>query len=279
MRKLIHNGFDISAGLKQSGSFVYSPFSEPFEAELLVVAGGGSGGNAGGVPGPTAAGGGGAGGLYSGSFLFNSGEYNVVVGAGGARQGSLDRPGNNGEDSSISGSGIHLVAIGGGGGGASGAPGETGLDGGSGGGAGWTGTGTTLGGDGLQPLSGSNHFGNNGGNSTADGGGGGGGAGSTGGLYDGSANNGGGGLGLFSSISGTSIQYARGGGGNQSGETRLNTPGSGGVGNGGSANAAGRNGVVIIRYEGPALKMRGGTLTKDGSQFIHTFTSDSTFII
>lgn len=275
MRRLYHNGFDVSGGLKQSGSFVYSPFREPFEAQVLVVAGGGGGALAGGVPGPTSAGGGGAGGVYSGSLTFGTGEFNIVIGSGGSFPDTLDNPGGNGENTSISGSGLHLVTLGGGGGGASGQAGnDDGRDGGSGGGAGWDGTGTNNGGTGLQPLSGSGHLGNNGGNSSGGGGGGGGGATAVGQLSDG-VNLGGGGTGLTSTISGTSIVYARGGGGNRSGESRFNTPGSGGVGNGGN-NGPGRDGIVIIRYQGPTIRMRGGTLTKVGTDFVHTFTSDGT---
>lgn len=276
MRRLYHDGFDVSAGLKQSGSaFSYVPFPEPFEAEVLVVAGGGGGGRAGGVPGPTAAGGGGAGGVYSGSLSFGTDNFVITIGDGGSYPDTLDRQGGPGGDTIISGSGLYLLTLGGGGGGASGAlGGETGADGGSGGGAGWEGTGTTLGGDGLQPLSGSGHLGNNGGNSTANGGGGGGGATGGGQLYDGATNLGGGGAGLISTIDGTSIQYARGGGGNNSGDSRLNTPGSGGVGNG-SSEGTGRSGIVIIRYKSPFLRARGGTTAyRDGDYFIHKFTTD-----
>ena len=47
MRKLYHNGFDVSGGLEQSGSFAYVAVGVPFEAEVMIVAGGGGGGRAG----------------------------------------------------------------------------------------------------------------------------------------------------------------------------------------------------------------------------------------
>ncbi len=269
MRKLYHNGFDVSAALQQSGSFAYIPFPEPFEAEVMIVAGGGSGGDA--AASPSA--GGGAGGVVSGTITIGTGEIDITIGSGGVAVNNA--VGNSGEDTIVSGSNLNIIARGGGGGGSSGKASDgPGKDGGSGGGGSWSIGGTGDAGVGLQPLSGSNNFGNDGGEGISGntGGAGGGGAGSVGQDYDG-INLGAGGVGIVSSISGTSTQYAKGGGSSNSGESRLNTPGSGGIGNQTSQNA-GRSGIVIIRYEGPTIKARGGTLTKVGGDFVHTFTSD-----
>ncbi len=269
MRKLYHNDFDVSSALKQSGSFVYVPIPLPFEAEVMIVAGGGSGGDD--AISPSA--GGGAGGVISGTITIGTGEIDITIGSGGSVVNNSR--GDNGEDTVVSGSNLNIIALGGGGGGSSGKPSDgPGSDGGSGGGGSWSIGGTGDAGVGLQPLSGSNNFGNDGGVGTTGnrGGAGGGGASAAGEDYDGVLF-GAGGAGIISTISGTSIQYAKGGGSSNSGESRLNTPGSGGIGNQTSQNA-GRSGIVIIRYEGPTIKARGGTLTKVGGDFVHTFTSD-----
>ncbi len=273
MRKLYHNGFDVSAALQQSGSFAYIANSEPFEAEVLVVGGGGGGGHATGGE----AAGGGAGGLFSGSVTIGTGETNIIVGTGG--DGGNNSVGQEASGSIITGSMTSLVAQGGGGGGSSAGPSTAdGVNGGSGGGGAFVSPNTGSFGQGLQPLSGSGHFGNNGGTGLQAGGAaGGGGAGSVGQDYDG-INIGGGGLGKTININGTPTLYAVGGDSNDAGGAPTNPArGSGGFGsvrNPANNNNFGRDGIVIIRYEGPEVRARGGVLSKVGNDYVHTFTSD-----
>jgi len=271
MKKLYHNGFDVSAALQQSGSFAYIPFSEPFEAEVLVVGGGGGGGH----HSFGEAAGGGAGGLFSGSVTIGTGETNIIVGTGG--DGGNNSVGQEASGSIITGSMTSLVAQGGGGGGSSaGSSARDGVDGGSGGGGAFLSPNTGSFGEGLQPLSGSGHFGNDGGTGLQAGGAaGGGGAGTAGQDYDG-VNIGGGGLGKTININGTSTLYAVGGDSNTAGNSTNPARGSGGFGsdrNPANNNNKGRDGIVIIRYEGPEVRARGGVLTKVGNDYVHTFTS------
>lgn len=251
-----------------SGTFVAD---RNLNVEYLVVGGGGGGGD-------TDAGGGGAGGLvYYGSqspsiatsAFVQNGEYQVLVGAGGARQETNDTRGFNGNNSLL----FNQTAIGGGGGGlnVSRSPNPVGLSGGSGGGSG-TGT-TSASGQALQPTSLSGGFGNIGGlgSGSINGGGGGGGAAAPGRSRTESVNPGHGGFGLQYSISGSSVYYADGGGGGhglvtvggsgRGGAGQLNGNGSdaqpnsgSGGGGGGGANGnggAGGSGIVIIRYLTP----------------------------
>jgi hypothetical protein len=113
--------------------------------DVLVVAGGGGGGSSLSGLNKGCGGGGGAGGLvFEEDFAISTGDYTVEVGAGGDKQTSLAKKGNNGDDSTAFG----LTAIGGGGGGAGNDSGSDGRDGGSGGGAGNDGG---SGGDATQP--------------------------------------------------------------------------------------------------------------------------------
>jgi hypothetical protein len=168
-----------------------------YSADILVIAGGGSGGSI------SNGGGGGAGGYRTSTETLNSGTtYTITVGDGGAQ--SSDAVGNNGSDSSISGSGLTTITSTGGGGGGGGAtPGITeGRNGGSGGGAGAPGYGA----------------------------GGGGGAGAVG--QTGTTSKGGdGGAGAASSITGSSVTRAGGGGGST--DSTIGTGGAGGGGDGG----------------------------------------------
>ena len=190
---------------------------------VLVVAGGGGGGSAGG----------GAGGIVTSSnFSVTAGtSYPVVVGAGGS--GSAH---SNGGNSSFS----TLTAIGGGNGGygCSNLSTTTGGNGGSGGG-GWGCGGTSSGGTGTQGYAG--------GSGTAaspiDGGGGGGGAGGLGANGPANVRDNLGGIGIASSISGTSVVYAAGGKGN-SVSPSISTPNTGNGGDG--PNKDGGSGIVII---------------------------------
>lgn len=266
--------------------------------EVLIVAGGGGGGSGFG-------GGGGAGGLlYYGAetpktpngsqrTIVGGTTYTVTVGLGGT--GVPDNSGGytaggDGDNSSIVGGDLNLVAIGGGGGGDQS---QAGRNGGSGGGGG---------GKNAEPLGGTGTTGQ--GNSGAQGifsqeGGGGGGAGAAG------SRGGPGGVGLQYAISGTNTYYA-GGGGNGAG----GTGGLGGGGNGGSSGSAGTNGlgggggggyntypthpwnrasfaggsgVVIIRYSStyPALTSTTGspTITVSGGYRIYKWTSSGSFTV
>ena len=159
--------------------------------EYLVVAGGGSGGV--GVGG----GGGGAGGVLSGIITLSAGSYTITVGAGGARAGAQ---GNNGGSSSID---TLVVTTGGGGGGGGSA--RNGSSGGSGGGGDAVGIGgTPSAGDGGTGITGQGFAGKSFPNGYLTGGGGGG----AGGL--GSDANGG--VGISSTLTGTTKYYAGGGG-------------------------------------------------------------------
>ena len=79
--------------------------------EYLVVGGGGGGGS-------DMGGGGGGGGVLSGTFTPAVGTYNITVGAGGsgAPAGNTQRRGFEGGNSSLTGTGVTVTALGGGGG-------------------------------------------------------------------------------------------------------------------------------------------------------------------
>lgn len=132
----------------------------PIPLTFLVVAGGGSGGRADGYPGM--GGGGGAGGLIETTANVSASSLTVTVGAGGAAGAPV---GSNGANTTVTGTGINLVAIGGGRGGWYNSSGLAGADGGSGGGGGTSqGNGGSAAGAGLQPASASGGYGNNGAN-------------------------------------------------------------------------------------------------------------------
>ena len=230
--------------------------------DYIVVAGGGAGGG-----GRHNSGGGGAGGMLVGSSVHMPvGSYSVIIGAGGT---SVDNTyGGNGENTVFG----AITTIGGGGGGSI-SP-FIGRPGGSGGGA------SQAGNSGGAGTSGQ---GNSGGGNMHAAGGGGGGKGVAGFTGDGSspysdgAAGVAGGLGMESTITGSSVYYAGGGGGGQ--RASFNVPqgvgGNGGGGDGGvdpgngfsgTANTggggggsggdnsssrfggAGGSGIVIIRY-------------------------------
>ena len=249
--------------------------------EYLVVAGGGGGGNGGG---------GGAGGLLTGSTsVSNDTSYVIIVGGGGVatyRAGVFYNENGNGENSSIVGSGISIIAVGGGagatsyttnGGGAIALNGTSykGANGGSGGGGGGNssvGASAVPAGVGVYPGSTylaqtrQGYDGGTGAGSAGSPAGGGGGAGATGGAALGA-----GGIGIQSSLSGTATYYAGGGGGGSfnagsaaggtggggngssggvtAGSGTVNTGGGGGGNSGtGGSSGAGGSGIVIIRY-------------------------------
>jgi len=230
--------------------------------EYLIVAGGG-----GGATDVDVGGGGGAGGLLSGSTTLAYGQtYQIQVGGGGNRGTGPDSTGTGGGTNGTSGANstaFGFTAIGGGFGGTRS---NNGGAGGSGGGGGDIGG---LGGAGTAGQ------GNSGGNSPAvnsnsgwDQGGGGGAGGAAVSFTPG--------LGLASSITGTSVTYAAGGQG--SGYTFVVAPGAANTGNGGTGCRAGGSGIVVIRYLGNQVAT-GGTITSSGGYTIHTFTTLGDFVV
>ena len=219
-----------------SGNFVITQGSS--DIDYLIIAGGGGGGHG---ASPPQFSGGGAGGVIQGSVSLGVGTYSIVIGGGGT--GNSSTPSNGANTTAFG-----LTAIGGGGGGNGG--GGFGNSGGSGGGQGGTG------GSGNSPTnaSGTSGQGNAGGarsNDTSDAAGGGGGF-SSAGQNGVSGTSGNGGAGLTSTITGSSVTYAGGGGrtdqgfragfsGSPSGVTNSGSGGAGSSGNGGS-------GIVIVRY-------------------------------
>jgi hypothetical protein len=287
------SGGNIIHTFTTSGSL--TPLSS-LSASYLIVAGGGGGGGS--FNSNVGSGGGGAGGLLSGSGLTidTNSVYVVTVGAGGA--GAVGGVGNTAGTSGASSafSMVSTTAVGGGYGSWNVAAGS----GGSGGGAtdltyapsATAGSGTS--GQGYAGANATIGLG------TGSYGGGGGGAGAVGGSGSG-VTPGTGGVGVASSISGTSTYYAGGGGGgtgavassvggsggnggggaggyNAAGSAgTVNTGGGGGgagtVSSGNKAGGAGGSGVVIISYPGSTQQMAGGTVTIVGGNVIHTFTS------
>ncbi len=263
----------------------------------LVVAGGGSGGTAGGG-GTDGGGGGGGGGVIQsgGPVAFASGTYTVTVGSGGAGHAN-DGSKLSGTNSSIVGGVINSIAIGGGGGGSNSNAG--GAVGGSGGGS----NGNSV----VGNAAGTPGQGNQGGAGTgAAVGGGGGGAGGPGINTDGGSGatnfpSGNGGPGISSSISGSSITYAAGGGagwgpfgsgrvttaGDSSGGGQTaNAPAHRGGGGGGNAftatSGSGGSGVVIVSFPTGSISgfsTVGGVLTTSGGNDIYTFNSSGSFTI
>tara|TARA_R100001509_G_scaffold33985_2_gene17906 strand:+ start:888 stop:2450 length:1563 start_codon:yes stop_codon:yes gene_type:complete len=272
----------------------------PYNVQYLVVGGGAGGGGDNG-------GGGGAGGfrtVASKNFQVVKGvSYAITVGdggVGGSNNPSTSPTPNSGLPQGESGGNSVFSTITSAGGGGGGSSGATGNAGGSGGGGGQN----ASGGAGNTPST-SPSQGNNGGTSTSGtgGGAGGGGAGAAGSNTSGGGSNGG--AGTASSISGSSVTRAGGGGGGEDQNTSGNngSGGSGGGGNGGgSANTGspgsnntggggggggqsgtaiggtGGSGIVIIRRLTSDSNSTSGTVTTDGSDTIHTFTSSGTFI-
>ena len=261
-----------------------------YTATYLVVGGGGQGG---GGSNQSEGGGGGAGGFVTGTMpLFKGAVYSAVVGSGGTGSTGSTAPGNNGGNSSFD----QIFAYGGGGGGSRNTDAYRGQMGGSGGGGGQR--------DDVYPnfgfgIPGQGNYGGSGANSgTASGGGGGGGAGGVGQDSPGITTGGNGGVGLASSITGSSVYYAGGGGGSgtSTGGTGGNGGGAAGVtgatGNNGTANTGGGgggagttggnggSGVVIISI--PTANYTGTTtgsptITTSGSNTIIKFTASGSY--
>lgn len=266
---VVNCNFDFTSSLGQPSSTL----------DYLVVGGGGAGGQWGG----------GAGGFLSGSadFRLNT-DYNVVVGNGGTSyiyqlNGNVIiniLPGTNGQNSSITGTSVNLVATGGGRGGLGTNPSSTFYftpgNGGSGGGR----TGTGIIGQGNNALS------TNGGGGALDSGVSNISAGSGKLWVDGNFYAGGGGRAHIFPSSGPVINGTVGGAGGGGNGQRVNpdraatagTPNTGGAGGGsqGSNQKSGGSGVVKIRYAGQP-RATGGTITQVGGYTYHTFNTSGTF--
>lgn len=293
-------GWVASSGVN-SGDQALDPTS--YSVDFLVVAGGGGagsdsggGGGAGGYRNSYSSESSGGGGSSETELTFIGGTvYTITVGAGGSG-GTETIRGTNGNNSSISGTGISTItSTGGGGGGSNTAPAQTGSSGGSGGGAGVSsGVGIIAGGAGTsnQGYAGGDA---NGGSYPNRKGGGGGGASAAGGNAT-TTVAGNGGNGLASSITASSVTRAGGGGGG--GVAGSGTAGTGGTGGGGAgstggagtsgttntgsgggasdysyAAGAGGSGVVILRM---ATANYTGTTT--GSPTVSTSGSDTILI-
>jgi len=284
--------------------------AQAYNVQYLVVAGGA--GSAGAKAGSAGGGGGGAGGLRNvatKSFAVLPGTpYSITVGGGGAAgSGASITKGTPGDDSIFS-----TITSAGGGGGAMEATGPVnaaGLPGGSGGGAGYGATGTggtgnipcvspaqgTDGGNGGPPGA-SYGSGAGGGHSCAGGAGttsvgGAGGAGTVCGIrgtpFDPVAYAGGGGGAIFGP--GTTTGGA-GGGGAGGGYPNVGTAGGTNTGGGGGGSSGGPgpspvrcgqlggSGIVIIRRLTACGTSTSGTVTTCGSDTIHTFLGDGTFV-
>ena len=253
-----------------SSGFVLSP---SYQANILLVAGGGGGGG----------GGGGAGGLILTTVTMDRASYNITVGSGG----SAARDGGN---TIIAGGSLsNITALGGGAGGGNSYgtahSGNDGHSGGSGGGAAmWNGGGVaTYPGAATQPSSQWGGYGNSGSiaspyNRTGSGGGAGGGP----TVNTGTGQNNGG-IGIYSSIIGTSTMYSTGGSVNTY-YVSYNTTGTGAVnsGNGGGLYAAGGSGILVLSYKSPTQQGTGGTTYwyvdgNDDKWWVHKFTNSGTY--
>ena len=239
-----------------------------FSVEYLVIAGGGPGGVAIGSLTDSGTGGGGAGGYRTATasdFQTNK-FYTVTVGAGASANGL--EIGSNSVFASI-------TSNGGGGGGSPSVP--NGKVGGSGGGAGRPTTNIlSSGGAGNTPatIPAQGFAGGNRTTTTTVASAGGGGAGGVGGNASGTTR-GNGGIGLASSITGTSVTRAVGGAGNYSaapvgtGATGAENTGNGGQGgvNNRASSGWGGSGVVILRYPNtlPNMIIGSGLTIDNGS--------------
>ena len=195
------------------------------QLEYLVVAGGGGGGGQGDGQSHSYGGGGGAGGMLTGTMAITKGAHQITVGAGGTFGtgipgfGTVVLPTNGGNSKITPPINAEILALGGGRGGGGGPA----TVGGSGGGGGRYNNTTAAEGTPGQGTAGS--------------------------VYTGGGA-GGPGTGLASSISGTSITYAKGGPGSNGAPIAPNT----GNGGGGyedvvyNTASAGGSGIVIVRY-------------------------------
>ena len=231
-------------------------FDLGFFADYLIV--GGGGGSGGGVSGQAYNAGGGGGEVLSGSQQLSNVAYGITVGTGGVF-GT-----NGGGSAAFAGEAFAVSAAGGSRGGNAG---------------------TAVGG-----TSGSGFAGGARSGFEAGGGGGAGGVGSPGSSSP--RQGGDGGVGVQSSITGTSVSYGGGGGGGgggngsgagqdggggSNGNARANSGGGGGAAGAGVSATDGADGIAILRYAGDSLGNIGGTAssgtgTATGTT-LHTFTT------
>jgi hypothetical protein len=219
---------------------------------LVIAGGGGGGGDFGGAGGAggyrTSAGtsGGNLSALDPILVLLNT-NYTVTVGGGGSGTGSTSQRGASGGDSVFS----TITSTGGGGGGSRNIGSGSGGTGGSGGGAGYNGGNTGAGG----ARTGSPIQGHDGGTSTPYYGGGGG----AGGPGDNAPTAG---IGLASTITGSSVTRGKGGDGNA---PTANTGGGGTFSGSSGTGGTGAAGVVILRYPSTRTITVGAGLTADAT--------------
>jgi len=273
-------------------TFTQALVSLDITADFLVIAGGGSGGRGG--SGQAGAGGGGAGGYrcsvtgelsgrnsspMSKLTLTSGTTYTVTVGGGAPAQTSNSN-GTQGSPSSIAGSGITTVSCTGGGFGSKESSGA--------GGAGGSGGGSTDNSGGGAGTVGEGFAGNNRGNYPGNNSGGGGGAG--GGNQQSVAD---GGVGIASSITGSSVYRAGGGGGgsyqgypggsggnggggagavsNGTNGTANTGGGGGGGGSSSSSSGGGGSGIVILNVNSPAASTTGSPTYNNPSSGVHIY--------
>jgi hypothetical protein len=247
--------------------------------QLLLVGGGGATASA-------TSGGGGGGGFIE-TYVYNiKNDWPIIIGNGGFNGSSDAYAGKPtsafGLEAAGGGTGVHyyssppqVLGIG--------QYGSNSIDGGSGGG-GWLNlsgpAGYGPGGLGNTPSY-SPTQGYDGGASTGPSGGAGGGGGAGGVGSPNNSNIGGnGGNGRISTITGSTVYYAPGGGGYGSGGN--GTGGLGSYGRGSTWSGGGQDanaGIAIIRYESSAPKATGGSISYISGYVIHTFTANGTFSV
>ena len=215
----------------------------PTTIDYLIIGGGGGSSH-------DVAGGGGAGGLRQGSVTLNPDDYLIQAGGGGLpgynQFATILAPysrATNGSGSYIFAPGIIYLSVQGGGAGAGFPNGEPPLIGGSGGGG-------TMTGAGAAGTAGEGNAGGAGG--TGFNAGGGGGAGGVGAAASAGSN---GGVGILSTITGQSINYAGGGGGGRDN----GAPAFGGVGGGGRGHIRGSGNLGV--FSGSIASRVGNVLT------------------
>ncbi|MDP1852063.1 MAG: hypothetical protein Q8K48_06590 [Candidatus Planktophila sp.] len=247
----------------------YSAGSTSLNVEYLVVAGGGGSGS-GILDSYQNGGGGGGGGYLAGTTTLNTTSFTVTVGAGGA--GGLTGSGAT-SDGQQGGNSVFttFTAIGGGFGGGQF---RNGGNGGSGGGGGSNSSANSS--PAGSGVAGQGNAGNVVNYYWIGGAGGGAGAAPVGPYGDGGA-------GITNSITGTAVEYARGGQGSSGGNGTANT-GKGGANlltEGGITKAGGNggSGIVVLKYLATSNKINGGTATQSGAYFINTFTTIGTSTI
>jgi hypothetical protein len=246
-----------------------------YNVQYLNVAGAGGGGANYGAGG----GGGGLRTVATKSFQVTEGaSYPITIGGGGAGQPTGSGFGACGGVSTFS----TITSAGGGGGGHSSCAGKAGGSGGGGGGSSPAGAG----GAGNTPPTPCTQ-GSAGGAGTGPGGGGGGGHSEAGQVAGGGGR---GGAGSTNCISGSPLAYAGGGGaypsgpaspcgtGAPSGGDGTTNKGGGGGGQTPGGVGAGGSGIIILRRLTACSTSTSGTVTTCGSDTIHSFTGDGTFV-